>query len=163
MLKCVMYTSDNPPQYLASYLVEFSKVAEEQQVPWDFNETSSSFFFSGGCGVWTISLRHDGWFVFCVFFVYIMCLVCRGWSTKPWESLSTSINQLGSWRFLVIVEFVHSSGDRSDRWLPCGCSRVTSWTWRMDMYGGDDRGNEDKEDDDGRKMVVMMIMIMFEN
>ena len=121
------------------------------------------FFFSGGCGVWTISLRHDGWFVFCVFFVYIMCLVCRGWSTKPWESLSTSINQLGSWRFLVIVEFVHSSGDRSDRWLPCGCSRVTSWTWRMDMYGGDDRGNEDKEDDDGRKMVVMMIMIMFEN
>ena len=33
----------------------------------------------------------------------------------------------------------------------------------MDMYGVDDRGNEDKEDDDGRKMVVMMIMIMFEN
>ena len=51
MLKCVMYTSDNPPQYLARYLVEFSKVAEEQQVPWDFNETSSSFFFGGLWGL----------------------------------------------------------------------------------------------------------------
>ena len=73
-------------------------MAEEQQVPWDLNETPSSF--SGGCGVWTISLRHDGWFGFCVFFVYIMCLVCRG---VIYEAMGTcGCSRVTSWTWCMM-------------------------------------------------------------